>query len=140
MSECCPCGRSLANFQYLLLFITETTPAVQLIVHGNPKEGETLRISCAVVHTCISSPPTLSFGDTSGDVQNNQTDLGQGYWRTESTISFPARASDQGRAVGCWVGHPGRQAAPTWVEINVRCESITPSRKMHHRCIVVGCQ
>ncbi|KAL7840075.1 hypothetical protein AOLI_G00253980 [Acnodon oligacanthus] len=101
------------------LKVQETTPAVRLIVDGNPKEGETLHISCTVVHTCISSPPTLSFGDTSGDVQDNQTDLGQGYWRTESTISFPATTSDQGRAVGCWVGHPGRQAAPTWVEISV---------------------
>uniref|UniRef100_A0AAR2K7B2 Ig-like domain-containing protein n=2 Tax=Pygocentrus nattereri TaxID=42514 RepID=A0AAR2K7B2_PYGNA len=101
------------------LKVQDTIPAVQLIVDGNPKEGETVHISCMVVHTCISSPPTLSFGDTSGDVQNNQTDLGQGYWRTESTISFPARASDQGRAVGCWVRHPGRQVAPTWVEVSV---------------------
>ncbi|KAI4879309.1 hypothetical protein NFI96_021626 [Prochilodus magdalenae] len=97
----------------------ETIPAVQLAVEGTPKEGETLRVSCSVVHTCPSSPPTLSFGDTTGDIQRNQTDLGQGYWRAENTISFPARVSDQGKTVGCWVGHPGWAVVPSWVEINI---------------------
>ncbi|XP_072548560.1 sialic acid-binding Ig-like lectin 5 [Salminus brasiliensis] len=101
------------------LNVRVTTPAVQLTVEGNATVGGTLRISCTVVHTCPSSPPALTFGGIIGDVQNSQADLGSGKWQAQSTISFPARTSDQGREVGCWVHHSGKQAAPSWVEINV---------------------
>uniref|UniRef100_A0A3B1ILM6 Hemicentin-1-like n=1 Tax=Astyanax mexicanus TaxID=7994 RepID=A0A3B1ILM6_ASTMX len=101
------------------LNVQETSPPVQLTVDGNPEEGGTISITCSVVHTCPSSPPILTFGGISGEIQNNQTDLGSGSWRTQSTISFPARVSDQGREVGCWVQHSGRRSVPSWIDVNV---------------------
>uniref|UniRef100_A0A8B9H0W6 Immunoglobulin V-set domain-containing protein n=1 Tax=Astyanax mexicanus TaxID=7994 RepID=A0A8B9H0W6_ASTMX len=102
------------------LNVQETSPPVQLTVDGNPEEGGTISITCSVVHTCPSSPPILTFGGISGEIQNNQTDLGSGSWRTQSTISFPARVSDQGREVGCWVQHSGRRSVPSWIDVNVK--------------------
>ncbi|XP_026883465.2 myelin-associated glycoprotein-like isoform X2 [Electrophorus electricus] len=103
----------------VMLNVQEVPSTVDLFVEGEPKEGDTLRIICAVKHTCPFFPPTLSFGDTNGNVQNEQTALGQGYWQTISTISFPAQVSDQGRVVGCWVSHMRRPTVPKWMEINL---------------------
>ncbi|XP_076868540.1 sialic acid-binding Ig-like lectin 14 isoform X2 [Brachyhypopomus gauderio] len=103
----------------IMLNVQEMPGAVDLYVEGEPKEDDTLRVICAVKHTCPFSPPTLSFGDTSGNVQTNQTDLGQGSWQTISIISFPGQVSDQGRPVGCWVRRQGRPTVPKWVEINL---------------------
>eukprot|EP00063_Salmo_salar_P046552 XP_014021387.1 PREDICTED: myelin-associated glycoprotein-like isoform X1 [Salmo salar] len=109
-----------AFFQWrVTLEVTDTAPRPQLSVSEVQREGGNITVSCAVLHTCPSSPPSLSFGDQRGVVQGYHTEEIQGRWRVLSTISFVARAEDHEKVVACNVTHPGGQTAAGEVVLDV---------------------
>ncbi|CDQ60738.1 unnamed protein product [Oncorhynchus mykiss] len=109
-----------AFFQWrVTLEVTDTAPRPQLSVSEEQREGGNITVSCAVLHTCPSSPPSLSFGDQRGVVQGYHTEEIQGRWRVLSTISFVARAEDHEKVVACNVTHPGGQTAAGEVVLDV---------------------
>uniref|UniRef100_A0A4W5NT52 Lens fiber membrane intrinsic protein n=1 Tax=Hucho hucho TaxID=62062 RepID=A0A4W5NT52_9TELE len=109
-----------AFFQWrVTLEVTDTAPRPQLSVSEEQREGGNITVSCAVLHTCPSFPPSLSFGDQRGVVQGYHTEEIQGRWRVLSTISFVARAEDHEKVVACNVTHPGGQTAAGEVVLDV---------------------
>ncbi|KAG7469046.1 hypothetical protein MATL_G00124630 [Megalops atlanticus] len=104
------------------LRITAGAPQPQIRVRGNLtalRKGASVGVSCAVIHTCPSSPPSISLRNASGPLQASHTPEGGGRWRAALDVSWNASAEDHGRSVGCDVQHPGGLTASAEMVLNV---------------------
>ncbi|KAG9464234.1 hypothetical protein GDO78_020274 [Eleutherodactylus coqui] len=71
-----------------------------LSVPGVMTEGDATIMSCAVIHTCGSSPPSLRWNKP-GTVNNKSVELTYGSWREESVLTYIPSYVDDGTPVQC---------------------------------------
>lgn len=90
---------------------------------GIAKVGEPVSLSCSVLHTCPSTPPTLTLSITRGTPKLTQTPLHDGKWKTTIEITWTVEEND--KSVTCTVSYAGGQTTKTEISINPLCESKT---------------
>ncbi|XP_066462514.1 B-cell receptor CD22-like [Eleutherodactylus coqui] len=72
----------------------------QLSVPELMTEGKATTLTCAVKHSCGSSPPSLQWNKP-GTVIKKSVDLTRGYWMEESQLLYIPSHVDNGKSVVC---------------------------------------
>ncbi|XP_078511475.1 B-cell receptor CD22-like isoform X3 [Lissotriton helveticus] len=68
---------------------------------GEMTEGVPVTITCSAVHTCPSSPPTLTWDWKDRNVHNYPEDLSNGRWKVVSEMYYTPMAEDHGKPLQC---------------------------------------
>lgn len=90
---------------------------------GIAKVGEPVNLSCSVLHTCPSTPPTLRLSITRSTPNITHTPLHDGKWKTTMEITWTVEEND--KTVTCTVSYAGGQTSKTEISVNPLCESET---------------
>ncbi|PIO26715.1 hypothetical protein AB205_0207780, partial [Aquarana catesbeiana] len=69
------------------LRVTDTPNIPELTRNGEMVEGRPEKVSCSVVHTCGSNPPSLRL-NKAGQTERRSVDLSGGNWREIITIRY----------------------------------------------------
>ncbi|XP_053363781.1 uncharacterized protein LOC128533521 isoform X1 [Clarias gariepinus] len=101
------------------LQITEQADKPKLSIIGIPRVGEQVTVSCSVLHTCPSKPPSLSVGkalDTDISVHNPVQD---GFWELTRIHTFIIKEEEQ--TVTCKATFHGGQISESQIDLNAQC-------------------
>ncbi|XP_029115946.1 myelin-associated glycoprotein-like [Scleropages formosus] len=113
------------------LNVKDVVAPPEMSVTGEQTEGKTIKVYCTAVHTCPSSPPSLSFGDQQGSIQVSHTKEEMGQWRVTAEISWKAHDEDHGKMVSCTITHPGNRNATMRVALIVTSSPSNVSVTQH---------
>lgn len=102
------------------LFLTEQADKPKLSIIGIPRVGEQVTVSCSVLHTCPSKPPSLSVGkalDTDISVHNPVQD---GFWELTRIHTFIIKEEEQ--TVTCKATFHGGKISESQIDLNAQCK------------------
>ncbi|XP_035276203.1 sialic acid-binding Ig-like lectin 5 isoform X2 [Anguilla anguilla] len=106
--------------QTVKLEVTEnaTQPEIR-VLSSDLTEGDVVRLSCDVIHTCPPSPPSVSFRNHTGALRWSHNEEEEGRWRISVETSWKVNSVDHGRGVVCDVTHPGGRTASREIVLRV---------------------
>ncbi|KAG5857981.1 hypothetical protein ANANG_G00025220 [Anguilla anguilla] len=106
--------------QTVTLEVTENAPQPEIrVVRSDLTEGDVVRLSCDVIHTCPPSPPSVSFRNHRGALSWSHNKEEAGRWRISVETSWKVNSADHGRGVVCDVTHPGGRTASREIVLRV---------------------
>ncbi|KAF5880259.1 uncharacterized protein DAT39_023239, partial [Clarias magur] len=114
------------NFDHvtIVLEITDIVEKPEADLLGTAKVGKPVTLSCSVLHTCPSTPPSLSLSISHDTQQLIHTPLHEGKWR--STVEFTWTVGENDKSVTCTVSYAGGQTSKTDITINPLCDFHKP--------------
>ncbi|XP_046718568.1 uncharacterized protein LOC124394426 isoform X2 [Silurus meridionalis] len=114
------------NFDHVTvsLEVTDIVEIPQANLLGITKVGESVTLSCSVIHTCPPTPPTLSLSITRGTSQFRHTPIHDGKWKVTREITWIVEEND--KSVTCIVSYAGGQTSKTDTSINPICDFHNP--------------
>ncbi|XP_070822473.1 sialic acid-binding Ig-like lectin 12 [Chaetodon trifascialis] len=90
----------------------------------NPKEAvqdHPHTLTCSVVHTCPSHPPTLTWsGGIKGDVSEIQRKINFGYWEAQSILTFTPGETDDHSQITCTALFHGHRTSSATLTLYVK--------------------
>ncbi|KAJ1132128.1 hypothetical protein NDU88_010457 [Pleurodeles waltl] len=95
---------------------------ISLDVPGLMTEGTPVKITCSVVHTCPSSPPSLSWDWKDSNVRNYHEDLSNGRWNVVSEINYTPMAQDHGKGLQCTATYTEKITPKRNITMAIKCE------------------
>ncbi|KAG5857977.1 hypothetical protein ANANG_G00025180 [Anguilla anguilla] len=106
--------------QTVTLEVTENAPQPEIrVLRSDLTEGDVVRLSCDVIHTCPPSPPSVSFRNHTGALRWSHNEEEEGRWRISVETSWKVNSVDHGRGVVCDVTHPGGRTASREIVLRV---------------------
>ncbi|XP_064153496.1 hemicentin-1-like isoform X2 [Anguilla rostrata] len=106
--------------QTVTLKVTENAPQPEIrVLRSDLTEGDVVRLSCDVIHTCPPSPPSVSFRNHRGALSWSHNKEEAGRWRISVETSWKVNSVDHGRGVVCDVTHPGGRTASREIVLHV---------------------
>ncbi|XP_035276171.1 hemicentin-1-like [Anguilla anguilla] len=106
--------------QTVTLEVTENAPQPEIrVLRSDLTEGDVVRLSCDVIHTCPPSPPSVSFRNHRGVLSWSHNEQEAGRWRVSVETSWKVNSVDHGRGVTCDVTHPGGRTARREIVLRV---------------------
>ncbi|XP_035276215.1 hemicentin-1-like [Anguilla anguilla] len=106
--------------QTVTLKVTENAPQPEIrVLRSDLTEGDVVRLSCGVIHTCPPSPPSVSFRNHRGALSWSHNKEEAGRWRISVETSWKVNSVDHGRGVVCDVTHPGGRTARREIVLRV---------------------
>lgn len=104
------------------VFLPESPPAPRIEGTEQMQEKERARITCAVSHTCASSPPSIAWNRPDVDATMGHEDLGQGIWRIDSTIQYIPSYEDDKTQLECAITFQNEKISRQSVTLDIKCK------------------
>lgn len=82
-------------------------------------EGHPYIITCSVVHTCPTHPPTLTWSRT-GEVFEVHKEVLRGYWEKRSTLTFIPGEEDDHKEITCTATFHGPKSSSKTLKVFVK--------------------
>ncbi|XP_069057148.1 B-cell receptor CD22-like [Pleurodeles waltl] len=89
------------DYELYRVTVSDNPDEIAINVPGLMTEGTPVKITCSVVHTCPSSPPSLSWDWKDSNVRNYHEDLSNGRWKVVSEMYYTPMAQDHGKSLQC---------------------------------------
>ncbi|XP_077113471.1 Schwann cell myelin protein-like isoform X1 [Ranitomeya variabilis] len=105
------------SIRYVYLSVTDEAD-VRLDLSNRLTEGEPTTILCSVDHTCRSSPPSLQWNKP-GQIQN-QSEISDGSWSEQSSLTYIASYVDDGTPVRCTATYHNGQSFHESGTLNIK--------------------
>ncbi|XP_077113472.1 B-cell receptor CD22-like isoform X2 [Ranitomeya variabilis] len=109
------------SIRYVYLSVTDEAD-VRLDLSNRLTEGEPTTILCSVDHTCRSSPPSLQWNKP-GQIQN-QSEISDGSWSEQSSLTYIASYVDDGTPVRCTATYHNGQSFHESGTLNIKYAAI----------------
>ncbi|PIO12281.1 hypothetical protein AB205_0059310, partial [Aquarana catesbeiana] len=107
------------------VYVTDRPPKPLISRTENIEDKKTVIISCAVNHTCLSHPPTLTWNITGHPIMENHDDLHFiGGWRMESRMTYTASYTDDKTVLQCAATFSNYKTSVKIITLNIKCKYI----------------
>ncbi|XP_040183177.1 uncharacterized protein LOC120916334 isoform X2 [Rana temporaria] len=107
--------------RYVLVSVTDTPPEPSISGTENLEDKKMVIISCAVNHTCLSHPPTLTWNITGHPIMENHKDLHfLGRWTMESRMTYTASYTDDKTVLQCAATFPNNKTSVKIITLNIK--------------------
>lgn len=110
----------LHNGRVCSVSVIESPPAPRIEGTEQMQEKERARITCAVSHTCASSPPSIAWNRPDVDATMGHKDLGQGIWRIDSTIQYIPSYEDDKTQLECAITFQNEKISRQSVTLDIK--------------------
>ncbi|XP_077312676.1 B-cell receptor CD22-like [Lithobates pipiens] len=103
----------------LQLHVTDTPDIPEIIASEEMVEGRSEIVSCSVVHTCGSNPPSLRWNKAGQTVRQSE-DLSGGNWKEILTIRYIPSYEDDKTVIQCTVTYHNGRTSHEAATLNIR--------------------
>ncbi|XP_028280942.1 uncharacterized protein LOC114448280 isoform X2 [Parambassis ranga] len=114
-------GKSTYKFYdtTVVIDVVDRANEPKIVIYGEMKVGNSVRVQCTVDHTCRSNPPTLRLNIPLRDHRLTHSHQSDG--TTTTTLSTTLTIQKSQQTVECLVRHYGGRTAKTYQTLNARC-------------------
>lgn len=102
--------------------VSDRPEEISLAELGEMTEGIPIKINCSAVHTCPSSPPTLTWDWKDSNVRNYPEDLSNGRWKVVSEMYYTPKGEDHGKSLQCTATYKENIISKRNITMAIRCE------------------
>ncbi|XP_060744036.1 uncharacterized protein LOC132857929 [Tachysurus vachellii] len=101
------------------LQVTDQADKPKLSISGIPRVGEQVTVSCSVLYTCPSSPPSLSVGKALETDITVHTPVHDGFWEITKVHTFIIKEEE--KTITCKATFHGGQTSEEQIDLNAQC-------------------
>ncbi|MBN3277998.1 protein, partial [Polyodon spathula] len=83
----------------------------EISVLGTAVNGNSVRVTCSILHTCPASPPNFTWSYAGDSVSSHHESQSSGSWKSTSVLTLTTSRNDGAKELTCKVQHPGGKTA-----------------------------
>lgn len=110
---------SLINLYLCFLFLKDRAEKPHIMISGDRRVGQSVKVQCSVYHTCITNPPNLLLSIPLKNSRLDTTSLSNGLSKT--TLTTVLKIERDLQTVECSVYHTGGLTATASTTFNAAC-------------------
>ncbi|XP_041091528.1 sialic acid-binding Ig-like lectin 5 [Polyodon spathula] len=93
------------------LAVSDHADPPEISVLGTAVNGNSVRVTCSILHTCPASPPNFTWSYAGDSVSSHHESQSSGSWKSTSVLTLTTSRNDGAKELTCKVQHPGGKTA-----------------------------